>query len=317
MPDRPATSSRLAQVASLLRGKAASSLPNLDGLSILDALTPKSGYREVRDLTYGKAPHQQLDLYKPLGRKGPLPTVVFIHGGRWSSGHRRQYRFVGQALAQAGIGAAIVSYRVWPAGGFPYFVEDVALSLAFLSRGDGDEEIDTQRLFLAGHSAGAHIGALLATNTPWLADAGARRENIAGFIGLSGPYDFLPLTDPDLIEIFGPESGHPLSQPVLFVDGKEPPTLLLHGREDRTVGVRNSTALAKAINASGGEARVRTYAGLDHVKMVAALSTRLGPWLAPVLQDIVSFVHDTGARDRPQAMETAKVSLNDDSPSEY
>ncbi len=271
------------------------SLLRFDGLALLDRLTPRRGYRARIDLPYGNAPHEKLDLYLPEQGKGPWPAVLFLHGGRWTNGDKAQYRFVAHAFATAGIAAAIVGYRTWPLAGFPAFVQDAASAQAFLHGNAAELGLARDRIFLVGHSAGAHIAALLATATPWLAEAGAARSSIAGFVGIAGPYDFLPIREAELREIFGPEESHEASQPILYVDGREPPSLLLHGRRDRTVAPRNSARFGREINRRGGSARVLTYDRLDHTRIVGALSARIGPLFGPVLGDCLAFIEETMA----------------------
>ncbi|MFT4569679.1 MAG: acetyl esterase/lipase [Hyphomicrobiaceae bacterium] len=275
-----------------LRALGSRLLPRVDGLALLDHLTPHYGYSCRQDVAYGEGGHETLDLYEPEGSNGQHPTVVFLHGGRWSFGDKRSYRFVGHAFAAAGIATAIVRYRLWPDTRFPGFVEDAARAFAFLQNNQDAFGLNGDPLFLAGHSAGAHIAALLATDTPWLAEAGGKRSQIAGAIGIAGPYDFLPIVDDDLLEIFGQTEDHPRSQPVLHVDGNEPRMLLLHGRRDRTVAPRNSARLARAINTRGGNARLITYPNLDHTRILGALSNRVGKWFGPVMDDILGFIQE-------------------------
>jgi dipeptidyl aminopeptidase/acylaminoacyl peptidase len=108
-------------------------------------------------------------------------------------------------------------------------------------------------------------------------------------IGLSGPYDFLPLLDPDLQDMFGPPARYPDSQPIHFVRPDAPPMLLVHGLADLVVRPRNSINLAAAMQAQGVAVRLKTYPGLDHGGTVAALSVP-ARGRAPTLAEIAAFV---------------------------
>ena len=154
---------------------------------------------------------------------GDGPVVVFLHGGGWVSGSKSQYRFVAEALTSRGYLVIVPAYRLYPATRFPGFVEDAALAIAWTRAHAEEFGGDARRIFVMGHSAGAHIGALLNYDERYLQAVGGDRSWLSGFIGLSGPYDFLPLTDPILQQVFAPETQYPQSQPVNFVDGNESP----------------------------------------------------------------------------------------------
>ena len=112
---------------------------------------------------------------------------------------------------------------------------------------------------------------------------------IAGLIGLSGPYDFLPLTDADLEDMFGPPERYGESQPIDFVRRDAPPALLVHGLRDRSVWPKNSINLAAALEAKGVSVTLKLYPELGHADTVAALSIP-ARGRAPTLADISAFV---------------------------
>jgi acetyl esterase/lipase len=242
-------------------------------------------------VVYDTALRLGLDVHRP-DAVPRAPVVVFFHGGAWQHGERRSYRFVGSALAAHGIVAVMPDYRRYPSVRFPAFVEDgaraVAWTFAHAERIGGDPK----RIYLGGHSSGAHIAALLATDARYLAAVGHRPGELAGVIGVAGPYDFVPITHPLLLEIFGAEERHALSQPVNFIDGDEPPFLLLHGDADRRVAVFHSERLAQRLSAAARPVQLRRYAGVGHVRILSALRY---PKLAPTLADIVAFVSAPGA----------------------
>ena len=241
----------------------------------------------TRTAAYGPEPMQRLDLYRPVTDKA-APVVVFLYGGRWQGGRRADYAFVGDALAARGVLTIIADYRQYPAVRFPTFVEDAALALRWSRDHASEYGGDPQRLFVAGHSAGAHIAAMLATDAHYLLHAGMQPRELRGVVGIAGPYDFLPLTDVDLQTIFGPESRWPESQPVNFVDGDEPPFLLLHGDDDILVWPRNSQRLSARLRAAGIAVVHKTYPDLGHVRILGGLRSKA---FAPTLADLLEFVH--------------------------
>jgi acetyl esterase/lipase len=147
---------------------------------------------------------------------------------------------------------------------------------------------DATRLFIAGHSAGAHIALMLATDTPYLRAAGFERTRLRGVIGISGPYDFLPIRSPDVRDVFA-GSDPASTQPINFVRRGLPPALLLHGNADETVRLRNSQVLGAAWQAAGNEVEVKVYRGVGHVSTISAFSDLLRD-RAPSLADTVAFL---------------------------
>ena len=211
--------SRLMRAGARLAGALLVVLPTAGcGPALLNALVPEGGYRLERDLAYGDLARQRLDVYLPEGLAGPAPVVVFFYGGRWESGAKGAFRFVGQALASRGFVAVIPDYRRYPEVRFPTFVEDGAAAVAWVRRNIGELGGDPGSLHLAGHSAGAHIAALLALDHHYLAEVGVDRSAVTSFVGLAGPYDFLPLDDPTLEAIYAVEDMG-ATQPISFERG--------------------------------------------------------------------------------------------------
>ena len=259
----------------------------------LNAVTPAGDYRLVSDLSYAPGERRVLDLYLPKHVTASAPIVVFVHGGSWDSGSKDIYPFVGQSLASAGIVVAIPNYRLYPQTTFPGFVEDAAKAVAVVERlaADGREGIPKGRhkLFVMGHSAGAEIAGLLATDGRYLANAGSAIRRLAGFVGLSGPYDFLPLTEERYKRIF-PESVRPASQPVNFVSGDEPPALLIAGDADTTVDPKNTRSLAAKLKSAGVPVTQTIYPGIGHIGTISSFSTVLPLGDRRIREEVIGFI---------------------------
>ncbi|HEY1710386.1 MAG TPA: alpha/beta hydrolase [Rhizomicrobium sp.] len=255
---------------------------------LLNALIPRRGYRVVPDLAYGGDPRQRLDLYIPNGLTRPAPVVLYFYGGSWQWGSKAAYRFLGQALASAGIVVGVADYRLYPQVKYPAFVEDGAAALRFMRGHIATYGGNPQALFPAGHSAGAYIAVLLAADRRYLSDA--ERASIAGIIGIAGPYDFLPLKDTALIDIFGGDNV-PETQPINYVDRKLAPMLIAYGNSDKTVHPRNSRRLMKQLQAFGSEVDLREYDGIGHIAIIVSLASWFR-WRTPLREDIVRFVKD-------------------------
>lgn len=220
-------------------------------------------------VVYDRQHDLSLDLYRPRSvSAAATPVVVFFHGGGWKSGRRDQYRFVGERLAQQGVLVIVADYRTWPRSTFPGFVEDGARAVAWSRAHAAAYGGDPQRLFVAGHSAGAQIAALLGTDGRYLAAHGMKPRDLAGVIGLSGPYDFL--IEGGYEEVFGARRQWPEAQPVNFVNGDEPAFLLIHGTGDKVVESKDSQELADKLRAHGGHAELVWLPQAGHIAPLAA-----------------------------------------------
>ncbi|HEX2019463.1 MAG TPA: alpha/beta hydrolase [Aurantimonas sp.] len=242
----------------------------------LNAATNSDGYQVVRDIRYMDGERGTYDLYVPDGASGDSPVVVYIHGGSWADGSKDIYPFLGQALASEGVIVAIPNYRLFPEVRFPGFVEDAAKATASVARdvrrGAHGVPGGQHGIFLMGHSAGAHIAGLLATDERWLARQSFPVNGLSGFIGLAGPYDFLPLTEDRYRRIFPPETLAS-SQPVSFVDGGEPPMLLIAGDADTVVNPQNTRSLAAEARSKGVSVEEIIVPDVSHVGAITAFAT--------------------------------------------
>lgn len=268
------------------RGLIGSLLSLLGGCSpaaLLNATVSRSGYSLQRDIPYGPLPRQKLDLYLSEAPRPDGKAVIFFYGGSWDSGAKGDYLFVAQALASRGVTTIIPDYRLYPEVHFPIFIEDAALATRWAAG-----RVGSSRLFVTGHSAGAHIASMLAANTPYLAQAGVDRMTMAGFIGLSGPYDFLPLESAKLIDIFG-GANRPEIEAITFARMPLPRALLIHGTVDTTVYPRNSENLAAAWHHAGAPVELRLYDGVDHIDVVTAFSDLLHK-RATTREDVLAFI---------------------------
>ena len=261
--------------------------------AILNAWAARGDYKVSREIAYAPGSRKALDVYAPavIGEKR-ASIVLFLYGGGWEDGDKSTYLFVGAALAARGFVTIIPNYRVYPEVRFPAFVEDAALAMRWARDHASEFGGDPDRMVLMGHSAGAHIAAMLTFDRQWLADVGLDpRRHLKAMVGLAGPYDFLPLHSDTLKAIFGPENRLAASQPINFVDGAAPRVFLATGRADDTVDPGNTTRLADRIRTKGGVAIVKIYDHVGHATLIGAFAGPLRP-LAPVLRDATRFLHD-------------------------
>jgi acetyl esterase/lipase len=273
--------------------------------AVLNAVARIQPYQGKHDIAYGPGARDRLDLYTPRHVEG-APIIVFFYGGSWQGGAKETYLFAAATLAARGYVVVVPDYRVYPDAKFPEFLNDAARALRWARDNAATFGGDPTRLFVMGHSAGAYIAAMLALDDTWLGPVGLDpKRDIAGLIGLAGPYDFLPLKDPTLKIIF--DGDRPLTQPISYANGRKPPALLLAGTADDTVDPDNSARLAKALQRAGNDATHLLYRRVGHISMLGALAPFIANWF-PVIRDVDAFI----ARVPPAGAHDADLSTDAD-----
>ena len=204
-------------------------------------------------------------------------------------GDRADHLFAADALTSRGYVVIVPDYRLFPDVRFPAFVEDGAKAVRWVLDHVADFGGDPDRLYLMGHSAGAHIAAMLNLEESYLAAEGVPMNSIRGMIALAGPYAFYPSRTASVAPIFAHLADENAARPIVFVDGDEAPMLLLHGEDDDTVFALNTVNLSKAVRDAGGSARHIIYPDVGHLGILVALA---GPFrdIAPVLSDVAAFI---------------------------
>jgi acetyl esterase/lipase len=257
----------------------------------LNATDQRHGIEQQKHVEFDPQHHLALDIYRPA-HATHAPIVVFFYGGSWIRGERAWYRFVGTALSARGITVVIPDYRKYPQVKMDGFMEDAARAVAWTRDHAAELDGSAGDIFVMGHSAGGQIAGLLATDAHWLAPYAMQPEQLAGFIGLAGCYDFMPIpaNEKDMLGMFGrtPEE-QARAQPVRFVDGNEPPMLLLHGTADKEVEPSNSQSFADAMHRVHGEVTLKFYPGVKHSELLFALSRPFRD-SADTLDDVLAFI---------------------------
>ena len=264
------------------------------GVDLLNATVATDTYRRTEGLHYGPDARQRLDVYQPAILLRHAPLVVFFYGGNWSSGERADYRFVGEALASSGIVAMVADYRLSPAFRYPAFVQDSARAVAWALQHAADYDADPAKVFVMGHSAGAYNAAMVALDSRWLAAEGLKPTRLAGWIGLAGPYDFLPIVEPLSRVAFNWPDTPADSQPLMHASAASARALLLAPAQDRAVNPqRNTVALAQRLKASGVAVQSELFDSVSHVTLLASMASILRG-RAPVLERVNAFVQSAG-----------------------
>ncbi|NNJ27270.1 alpha/beta hydrolase [Alienimonas chondri] len=244
-----------------------------------------------RDLAYVPDGHQKqkLDLYLPErtdeAKAAPRPLIVWVHGGGWRGGSKNQCPPLRAGFVDRGYAVASVGYRLSAAAPFPAQIEDCRAALRWLRAHADEYGLDKNRIGVWGSSAGGHLVALMGTAGDETSfdvgehkDVSPRVQAICDFYGPSDLAAFLAMPG---YERQGERPGSPVyallggplsekadlarkASPITYVSKDDPPFLILHGAEDRTVPLDQSERLHKALKDAGVESTLVTLPEAGH-----------------------------------------------------
>lgn len=266
---------------------------NIRSIDVLNALLSSDHYEIESNISYGTDPRQTLDVYYPTKDVNQTqgkdkPVIVFIYGGAWKMGDKKDYTFIAHAFTQAGYRVVIPNYRLYPAVKFPLFIDDIADAIAYLEQQKIHLLGDLSKgIVLMGHSAGAHTAALLATDQHYLKSRKIKTPLI-GLVALSGPYD-LELDHPEVIPIFLPIEDTNSIRPARMVHNNMPPVLLLHGKKDIRVDPLHTDVFAEKLQQQGVQLTLKRYENVNHADIVGSIALPLR-YKNPSYQDIITFL---------------------------
>jgi acetyl esterase/lipase len=218
-----------------------------------------------RDIEYttgdaADAAKHKLDLYLPKG-KSNFPVMVFYHGGSWRSGDRSQYTLLGNKFAAAGIGVVIPSYRLMPKAPHPAQIEDAAAAFNWVYKNIAAQGGDVSRIYIAGHSAGGHLVALLAMDTRYLKKYGIDADKaIKGVAALSGVYDVSHLAG------FGDQGV--AASPMQYLHANAPPFLVTYCEWDYQSLPMQARDFAAALKTKFVTAKLVYVPGESHISEI-------------------------------------------------
>lgn len=253
-----------------------------------------SGTVKIGDgIPYAGGPRGKLDVYVQQNPVRNAPVLMFIYGGGWKLGERWEYEFVGRAFAARGFVTVIADYRLVPEVAYPAFLYDAAVAVRWIEDNIATFGGNPDKLFLAGHSAGAYNAVMLGLDPAFLREAGTTLK-VRGVAGLAGPYDFYPFEFDEVRDAFGNAPNPEGTQPVRLVNADSPPMFLATGNLDLIVKTDNTTALAAKLRQHGVPVEEKYYDGIGHMEIVTAIGAMMR-WRAPVLEDMVNFYASLGA----------------------
>jgi acetyl esterase/lipase len=247
------------------------------------------------DLAYGEGEQQKLDLYLPARKD--FVTLVFVYGGGWHTGSRKSVTPVGKTFQELGYGCALLSHRLSPQDKFPAQIEDVAAAFAWVKAKIAAKGGDPKRVWLVGHSSGAHLCLLLAADAKYLKPHKLSPADIAGVIGLSPPVDLEPRKDGkgfgDALlagrgaDVFSRDTAvMKEASPLRHVSRDLPRTLLIVGDRDFPMLEADAKAFVEKAQTVKASATLFVAKDCDHLGVVKSL---LGD-KEPVLEQVLAFL---------------------------
>ncbi len=234
------------------------------------------GVEAVADVSYAEGPaadaeKHKLDIYRPKGAS-KRPVLVFLHGGAWVRGDRKQYPFFGNRFAKEGAVVVIPSYRLAPNHKFPAQAEDAATALAWVVRNIGQYGGDPSRIVLAGHSAGGHLASLLTTNPKYLAAHGLKPDAVKSVAALSGVYDLTGLEGRSQGRVFPQDEASLVdASPVKHVKGNGPAFHITYCQWDYAVLPQQAKAFHAALAQAGAKPELIYVPGENHISEVTSI----------------------------------------------
>jgi acetyl esterase/lipase len=224
---------------------------------------------------------QKLDIYLPTSGDGPFPTLLMIHQG---GGRKEQLASWGRSFAERGYAAISINHRQWPDYRYPADVEDAFCALAWVHANAPTYGFDADHIFALGHSAGGSLVAMLGVvddPTLYLEDCPHTLPDsnwIHGVIPFTGIFDYASAAERSInLDDYAngllggsleekPETWARASA-ITWIDGSEPPFLLVHGGNDSTISPTNSSDFAEALEAAGVEVELLIVPNANHAQI--------------------------------------------------
>lgn len=241
------------------------------GSYALNRLTPRKGYLVQENVAYGLRARHRLDLFRTQTPREHRPLIVFVHGGAWMHGDKKDYRFIGEAFAKEGFDVAVINYHLAPEHIFPACIDDLSLALNYLNVHQLKYQISTEKVVLMGHSAGAfNVMSALYHPKPYEIQC---RSQITAIIGLAGPYHFDYKGDPICADAFDQNRPYQEVMPYYFVESNTVKHYLLVAENDDVVGLSNAVDLDRRLKEKGNYSQLWTVPRIGHISMIGSVSS--------------------------------------------
>ena len=237
----------------------------------INYLTPKDTFEKEEHLAYGLKARNRLDLYRTKNPKKQKPLIVFVHGGSWQHGNKRDYLFIGETFAREGFDVAVINYHLAPEHIFPAFVDDLAQAIHYLNQNKVKLNISTDNMILMGHSAGAFnvmsvVYSAQSQNFKY-------KDQIKAIVGLAGPYHFDYVGDPLSEHAFDHKISYQQVMPYYFIEPNQIKHYLLVAEQDQVVERKNALDLDIALRQKGNHSHIAVIPKTGHITIVATLAS--------------------------------------------
>ena len=237
----------------------------------INYLTPKDTFEKEEHLAYGLKARNRLDLYRTKNPKKQKPLIVFVHGGSWQHGNKRDYLFIGETFAREGYDVAVINYHLAPEHIFPAFIDDLAQAIHYLVQNQDKLNISTKNIILMGHSAGAFnvmsvVYSAQSQNFKY-------KDQIKAIVGLAGPYHFDYVGDPLSEHAFDHKISYQQVMPYYFIEPNHIKHYLLVAEQDQVVERKNTLDLDIALRQKGNHSHIAVIPKTGHITIVATLAS--------------------------------------------
>ena len=234
------------------------------------------------EFAYGGDPYQSLAIYQPETPNGTV--LAFVHGGGWTNGYKEWMAFMAPGFTAAGVVFVSIGYRLAPQHLFPAGFDDTASAIAWLHDNIAEHGGDPARLFVGGHSAGAHYTALAALRRDWREALGVPADVIRGCLPISGVYRFGEGSGLSMRPRFlGDESNDVVASPIQHIGAAPTPFLIAFGSDDFPHLVSQAGEMRAALEAAGGDVDSIELPGRSHFTASTAGGEPDGPWVPRAL----------------------------------
>ena len=231
-----------------------------------------------RRVAYGATPHEMLDIYAT--RNGNAPIAIFVHGGAWRAGHAKDSAYGAETFVRAGAHFLVPDFiNVMESGGdLMPMIEEVRRSVAWAARNAASFGGDPDRIYITGHSSGAHLGGCVLI-TDWEKDFGLPRDTVKGATLCSGMYDLKPARlskRSDYVKFTDAVEDALSTQ--RHLDRINCPVTVLHGTLETPEFQRQTREFAAALKAAGKPVRFIVAEGYNHFEVGETLNNPYGPF---------------------------------------
>lgn len=231
------------------------------------AAATRERLRHKADISYGPTADERLDIF-PAGTKG-AQTQIFVHGGAWRNFTKDDYSFAAEAFVGHGINTVMVNFAKLPQVRLPDMVAQVHRAIAWVHRNIEQWDGDRERIYLSGHSSGAHLAAM-ALIQGWTAE-GLPERTIKGAHFVSGPYDLEPVllsARSSYVKLTKAEEGE--LSPLRHASRIKCPVFIGYAENDTDEFQRQSRVFAAALNEVGRLNGSHRFSGLNHFEIMEA-----------------------------------------------